>query len=282
MLFNLVRPGKSPTATRQQAVRKGEPNADVRTALYSWRRSVKREHYRSALWGPQALLDDETCELLSSVGPFDDQRKLQTLLQSRWSRWDELGQCLFDHLHALDIPPLPAPKRRIRHAPDQHTGLLSPNSHYQPSAAKRIRLQEAPDDSDDGSDTPLQLTSAYPASSRILSPPALASHTIASQEPSGPVVNARAPLAHLCRPLNPAVRRRSPPLDRQPSLHHQNSYTARQDTQTYRSPDMYPPLQVPTPIIPLTIERTEPAERPDVPANTRPHSVVHTPQCEIQ
>lgn len=198
--------------------------------------------------------------------------------QSRWSRWDELGQCLFDHLHALDIPPLPAPKRRIRNAPDQHTGPLSPNSHYQPSAAKRIRLQEAPDDSDDGSDTPLRLTSAYPASSRILSPPALASHTIASQEPSGPVVNARAPLAHLCRPLNPAVRRRSPPLNRQPSPHHQDSNTARQDTQTYRSPDMYPPLQVPTPIIPFTIERTEPAERPDVPANTRPHSVVHMPQ----
>lgn len=182
---------------------------------------MKRERYRSALWGPQALLDDDTCELLSSVGPFEDHSKLETLLKSRWSRWNELGEVLFNHLHALHIPPLPPPKRRARQGPAPDA-ICSPPRSNQPPASKRPRLQDSDSESDDSSDVPLLLRSSAPTVPHS-SPTQPTLQHVAHAEYTGMVMSARAPLAHLCRPLNPAVPRRS--LPRHSSPHHAHSIT---------------------------------------------------------
>ncbi len=85
--------------------------SSVCEALYAWRRSIKRELYPLAMWGPQAILDSANCELLSSVGPIETIETLSSLLKNNWARWDVLGGRLFEMLSALDIPKLAtAPK----------------------------------------------------------------------------------------------------------------------------------------------------------------------------
>ena len=102
----MVRPGKPVHAARQKAIKKGPPSPMVRAGLYAWRRKIKQTSYPRTLWGPQAILDEDTCELLSSVGPITSKEHLASLIKTSWARWDKLGHQLFTFLHALPIPPL--------------------------------------------------------------------------------------------------------------------------------------------------------------------------------
>lgn len=90
--------------------------------MYTWRRDIKRKFYSRALWAPHAILDDATCELLSSIGPITTIEKLALLLKANWERWDELGSNLFNMISNLETPPLlPAPRRtQKRAAPAQN------------------------------------------------------------------------------------------------------------------------------------------------------------------
>jgi hypothetical protein len=108
-LFNQTRPSKPIAVSRQQNVKKGAP---VRDALFAWRRVVKRQFYPRALWAPHAILDDATCELLSSVGPIKTHERLALILKSGWARWDELGEHLFQMISELEIPPVSATTKR--------------------------------------------------------------------------------------------------------------------------------------------------------------------------
>lgn len=65
---------------------------------------TKKLKYPRAMWGAPALLNDDTCELLASVGPFDSKDKLDLLLKAKWSRWEVLGTSLFEMLNKLEIP----------------------------------------------------------------------------------------------------------------------------------------------------------------------------------
>ncbi|KAJ6590767.1 hypothetical protein B0H10DRAFT_2332053, partial [Mycena sp. CBHHK59/15] len=116
-LFDHVRPSKPIRAVRQKGIRKGPPVDSVRQALFRWRRKIKKMHYPHALFAPHAILDDATCEVLASIGPIDSIDPLQQLLQSGWSRWEELGDRLYAYMHGLVIPPLPAPVTRKKPAP---------------------------------------------------------------------------------------------------------------------------------------------------------------------
>jgi hypothetical protein len=64
------------------------------------------------LWGPQAILNDDTCELLSSVGPVDSPEFLSSLLKEGWEWWDKLGTELYALMHYLAISPLPTKASR--------------------------------------------------------------------------------------------------------------------------------------------------------------------------
>lgn len=108
-LFNQTRPSKPIAVSRQQNIKKGAPVEFVRDA---WRRVVKRQFYPRALWAPHAILDDATCELLSSVGPIKTHERLASIFKSGWARWDELGEGLFQMISKLEIPPVSATTKR--------------------------------------------------------------------------------------------------------------------------------------------------------------------------
>jgi len=99
--------------SRQQTIRKGPPIDSVRDALYTWCRSTKRQHFLKAIWASHAILDDNTCELLASVGPIESKEWLTQIIQSGWAMWDELGDNLFEFMINLVIPPLPPPAKRV-------------------------------------------------------------------------------------------------------------------------------------------------------------------------
>ncbi|KAJ6469073.1 P-loop containing nucleoside triphosphate hydrolase protein [Mycena vitilis] len=112
-LFDHTRPSKPVRSTRQKGIRRGPAVDSVRQALFTWRRNIKKMHYPRSLFAAHALLDDSTCELLSSVGPIESLDMLRQLLESGWSHWENLGNKLYVYLHGLDIPPVPpAPPRQ--------------------------------------------------------------------------------------------------------------------------------------------------------------------------
>ncbi|KAJ7084890.1 P-loop containing nucleoside triphosphate hydrolase protein [Mycena belliarum] len=125
-LFDLTRPAKPVRATRQKGIRRGPAVDSVRTALFLWRRNIKKMHYPGNVFAPHALLDDATCELLASVGPVESMERLEQLLGSSWSLWDRFGVPLYVYLRTLDIPPLPPPPPRTRKAPSAPPFLAIP------------------------------------------------------------------------------------------------------------------------------------------------------------
>ena len=99
---------------------------------------MKAKYWSRSLWGPQAILNDDTCELLSSVGPVDSITFLSSVLKEGWEWWDKLGSELYAFMHFLAIPPLPmkAP-RGVKRRPVQET-----NDHPVPglsTSTKRAR-----------------------------------------------------------------------------------------------------------------------------------------------
>ncbi|KAJ6565410.1 hypothetical protein B0H10DRAFT_2238992 [Mycena sp. CBHHK59/15] len=104
-LFDRTRPSKPVPAARQQTAKKGVPVDSVRQSLHSWRRNIRKEHNPRALFGPQAILDDDTCKSLAALGSIHSRDQLSQHL-SGWARWDKLGTSLFHFMTGLDIPPL--------------------------------------------------------------------------------------------------------------------------------------------------------------------------------
>src|SRR5882762_2379275 len=78
----------------------------MREALYTWRCNIKRQYYPRAVWAPQAILDNATCELLASVGPIDTLTCLEQLTRLTWHRWEQHSSELFKLLSGLNIPSL--------------------------------------------------------------------------------------------------------------------------------------------------------------------------------
>ncbi|KAJ7035030.1 P-loop containing nucleoside triphosphate hydrolase protein [Mycena alexandri] len=112
-LLNKTRPGKSPAVARQSAIKRGEVNTDVQTALHQWRVKIKARDYPTPLYTASAIMRDETIALLSSVGPIDSRENLQTILAGQWTWWNEYGEELYSCLAALTIPPMvPLPPKR--------------------------------------------------------------------------------------------------------------------------------------------------------------------------
>ncbi|KAJ7866667.1 hypothetical protein B0H13DRAFT_1898009 [Mycena leptocephala] len=91
-LFDRTRPFKPIVAVRQQAAKKRLVVPTVRLALYEWRRDIKKSRYFP--YGVQlAILDDDTCEKLASVGPIPSKDTLQQHLCGR-ARWHTFGDSL--------------------------------------------------------------------------------------------------------------------------------------------------------------------------------------------
>ncbi|KAJ7797569.1 hypothetical protein B0H14DRAFT_3157424 [Mycena olivaceomarginata] len=115
-LFDKVQPPKPVKAIRQKGIRKGPPLDFVRQALFTWRRNIKKMYFPCAMFALHTILDDATCETLTSIGPVNEISTLQQLLQSSWSGWEEFGFHLFVYMKGLDIPPLPPPPARKKSA----------------------------------------------------------------------------------------------------------------------------------------------------------------------
>ncbi|PPQ76285.1 hypothetical protein CVT26_009680 [Gymnopilus dilepis] len=145
-LFDHVRPSKPQQATRQRAPKRTTPVDSVRTALYTWRREMKTKYWQGQLWGPQAILSDNNCELLASVGPIESEVFLASILQDSWAWWDKLGGELYLLLNSLAIPALPArtTSRSLKRLPDNNPSAGSSSSTLlNTSPTKRARIAQA-------------------------------------------------------------------------------------------------------------------------------------------
>ncbi|KAJ7704750.1 P-loop containing nucleoside triphosphate hydrolase protein [Mycena metata] len=91
-LLDKTRPGKPPVVARQSAVKRGEVNTDVQSALHQWRVKIKARDYPTPLYTVSAIMRDETITLLSSVGPIDSRENLQTILAGQWTWWGDYGE----------------------------------------------------------------------------------------------------------------------------------------------------------------------------------------------
>ncbi|PPQ84997.1 hypothetical protein CVT26_007520 [Gymnopilus dilepis] len=77
--------GKPQQATRQRAPKRVAPVDLVRSALYAWRRDMKAKYWGGQSWGAQAILSDDNCELLPSVGPINSEAFLASVLKDGWA-----------------------------------------------------------------------------------------------------------------------------------------------------------------------------------------------------
>jgi hypothetical protein len=143
-LFDQVRPSEPQQATRQKAHKHVAPVDSIRTALYGWRRNMKAKYWPRSLWGPQAILNDDLCELLSSIGPVDTLEFLSSVLKESWEWWDKLGDELLTLLSSLAIPPLPTRHSRgVKRRPVLETEDSALPSTLESSPTKRSRRTQA-------------------------------------------------------------------------------------------------------------------------------------------
>ncbi|KAJ7273824.1 P-loop containing nucleoside triphosphate hydrolase protein [Mycena rebaudengoi] len=124
-LFDRTRPSKPIPTPRQQTAKKGLPVDSVRQALYDWRRSCKKELYPRALFAPQALLDDDTCERLSAIGPIHS-LKINSFMMT------------------LDIPPVTARTRKRQVHPDTANKRARTVTETVRTTARRAPTQSTP------------------------------------------------------------------------------------------------------------------------------------------
>jgi len=97
-------------------------------------------HYPKAVWAPQAILDNGTCELLASVGPITTIARLAQLIQSTWYRWEKHSGDLFELLLTLNIPPLQVP---VKTTSNKRAGTASSSQPSTSSKRPRISAQSA-------------------------------------------------------------------------------------------------------------------------------------------
>jgi hypothetical protein len=170
-LLDRVRPGQPPATQRQTTIKKGIASDSVRNALYAWRRTIKNQYYPKAVWAPQAILDNATCELLASVGPVNTKARLEQLIRSTWHRWEQHSNELFELLRDLNIPPLPTPvnsaskKRAAAASTSQPATLLK-----RPRITAQSATATAPQPTHPAITLSSQFSPAFPVPSSALTP----------------------------------------------------------------------------------------------------------------
>ncbi|KAJ7802682.1 hypothetical protein B0H13DRAFT_1931735 [Mycena leptocephala] len=65
---------------RQQATKRGLIVPVIRLALYEWQCNIKKTHYSHTAFSSQAILNDDTCERLASIGPISSKHFLHQQL----------------------------------------------------------------------------------------------------------------------------------------------------------------------------------------------------------
>jgi hypothetical protein len=105
---------------------------------------MKAKYWPRSLWGPQAILNDDLCELLSSIGPVNTHEFLAAVLKESWEWWDKLGAELYTLLSSLAIPPLPTQHSRgVKRRPILETEDSTLPSASESSPMKRSRRTRA-------------------------------------------------------------------------------------------------------------------------------------------
>ncbi|KAI0078044.1 hypothetical protein K474DRAFT_1674370 [Panus rudis PR-1116 ss-1] len=90
-LLDLTRPGKRKESKIKRAPPKGIPDVAVQERLEEWRKAIFNRDYEGSQLDPTAILDGETIELLSSLGPLKSTANLERLLKRRWVWWHKYG-----------------------------------------------------------------------------------------------------------------------------------------------------------------------------------------------
>jgi hypothetical protein len=156
-VFDRVRPGKAAATKRKVNIKRGIINEEVRDSLYSWQKSIKHKHYPTSIFAPHAILDDDSCDLLASVGPIQNKEFLARVIEHGWAYWDRHRGELFNWLGNQTIPPLqplrkppkPAsatlkPSTSQKRAAEQFAVPTSTPTSHSSSANKRPRLEAHP------------------------------------------------------------------------------------------------------------------------------------------
>lgn len=90
----------------------GVPNSVVQNALHKWHTSIHAHDFPHLLFGPSAILKDDTLDLLSSVGPIASVAVLERVLAGNWSWISMYGSELWTEFQTLDILPMqPKPRQ---------------------------------------------------------------------------------------------------------------------------------------------------------------------------
>ncbi|KAJ7038353.1 P-loop containing nucleoside triphosphate hydrolase protein [Mycena alexandri] len=110
-LLDKTRPGKPPVVARQSAVKRGEINTDVRTALHQWRGTIPLPCTRRL-----RFCATRPWHSFPSVGPIDSRDHLETILAGQWAWCGDYGEELYGCIAELAIPPMVPlpPKKRAK------------------------------------------------------------------------------------------------------------------------------------------------------------------------
>ncbi|KAJ7050633.1 P-loop containing nucleoside triphosphate hydrolase protein, partial [Mycena amicta] len=111
-LLDRTRPGTFQTARRRAGVSKGIPSVFVQTRLNEWRTYIKKRDFPGALWSVEGLLQRETMELLSAVGPIRDRAQLDRTLAGQWKWTEKYGDELLAFLKSFQMPPYVAKSKK--------------------------------------------------------------------------------------------------------------------------------------------------------------------------
>ncbi|KAE9385324.1 P-loop containing nucleoside triphosphate hydrolase protein [Gymnopus androsaceus JB14] len=87
-LLDKTRPGAPQAASRRSIIKKGLAHKETMNELHKWRTEISKRDFPSMLFGPSAILKDDTVELLASVGPIKTLARLDKVLGGQWS-WRE-------------------------------------------------------------------------------------------------------------------------------------------------------------------------------------------------
>ena len=222
-----TRPAEPEKKGRVATVRRGVPNSIVRNALYKWRTSIHARDFPDSLFGPSAILKDDTLDLLSSVGPIASVAVLKRVLAGNWSWISTYGSELWTELQKLDIPPMqPKPRQtkvakraqemddgaedntQARKRPRKETTLTSSHTHSLAQTPNRLSSAalSAPRTPNSYTATPLRSQSIPIASSSRV--PALPSNHLVSNLPQPPGISQSMSFSH----AHSYYQQRTPPV----------------------------------------------------------------------
>lgn len=116
---------------------------ELRKEIISWREEIWKEDFGYSLFGPAAILSDETVNLLSSFGPIAQLVDLKAAMGGNWAWFDMYGEQLLALFQRLEVAPK-KPKPTKARAPRDSNAKRPLSNVSEEQEIKRRRIQSPP------------------------------------------------------------------------------------------------------------------------------------------